>query len=368
LERSKKNLMKTEKALQSATQMHADAKEQVAQDEVAARQLDDAYKALGSDGASASKDSKETPTPKGQAKAASTKTVKSLATEGRREGSSGKRPSIKEIIKETLGNNVMSATQVYDAIKAKGQLPNSNDPRGYIGYLLSGSKTVDPSMGSIPLWERVPEAGRGFYRNRGVKTTKVKTDTAPKVESASKKATEKSTPKPRGKSPDRKNHILQLKQDNPSWNAPKIAGEVGCSAAYVYAVWGKGTPVKKVDAPKTLAKSAPAKSAAPKTTDGKRTVKCTVCGQLGHNSRGHDKFVAKTHGTKVAVEPHIMVVDKTLTNGTKVAVEPHIMVVDKTLTNGSSEAKLEPAKVEAAPAQTADEILAEAGIDLGPAI
>ena len=115
------------------------------------------------------------------AKTASTKgrqvsrEAQARATKGRQDVLSGKRPPIKEVITKVLGNHVMNAQRVYEAIKAKGQLPNSRDPKSYIGYLLSASKITDPKTGlpivdsegkEYTLWERVPERGRGFYRNR----------------------------------------------------------------------------------------------------------------------------------------------------------------------------------------------------------
>ena len=90
----------------------------------------------------------------------------SPAAEGRRAVAEGLRPPIKEALAKILGGKTMSIDEIFDGLKAKSWLPNSSDPRQYISYLLSTSKTR---------FERVASAGRGFYR--------VKTDEA-KVEKA----------------------------------------------------------------------------------------------------------------------------------------------------------------------------------------
>ena len=61
-------------------------------------------------------------------------------------------------IRQVMGSEVMSTQEVYDALKAKGWLPNSTDPKGYVGYTLSAHKKD---------FDRVLEKGRGFYRLKG---------------------------------------------------------------------------------------------------------------------------------------------------------------------------------------------------------
>lgn len=46
------------------------------------------------------------------------------------------------------------------------------------------------------------------------------------------------TPKTRGKAPDKKNRVLELKAQNPDWTADEIAKAAKCSTTYVYSVWG----------------------------------------------------------------------------------------------------------------------------------
>jgi len=83
------------------------------------------------------------------------KSPKNRAAEGRRAVLAGERPTLKDAMKTVMGKNVMNSQEVYDALKAKGWLPNSNEPKNYIGYSLSSMKTD---------FERVPDKGRGFYR------------------------------------------------------------------------------------------------------------------------------------------------------------------------------------------------------------
>jgi hypothetical protein len=99
---------------------------------------------------------------------------KNRAAEGRRAVLAGERPSLKDGIRQVMGSKVMSTQEVYDALKAKGWLPNSNDPKGYVGYTLSADKKS---------FDRVPDKGRGFYR--------LKEDIAtPKKETTPKKDTD----------------------------------------------------------------------------------------------------------------------------------------------------------------------------------
>lgn len=67
----------------------------------------------------------------------------------------GVRPSTKDAIFQVLNGQSLTADDIFKALKAKGWLPNSNDPRNYIAYLLSSTKDR---------FERVKGAGRGVYR------------------------------------------------------------------------------------------------------------------------------------------------------------------------------------------------------------
>ena len=103
------------------------------------------------------------------------KEAQARATKGRRDVLSGKRPPIKDVITRVIGTRIMNVKEVYEAIKKLNQLPNSKDPKGYVGYLLSATKLIDPATGDpvvdstgkeITLWERSVGMGRGYYRNR----------------------------------------------------------------------------------------------------------------------------------------------------------------------------------------------------------
>jgi hypothetical protein len=403
LERAKKNVAKTEKNLRAAAQLHQDAKGQIAKAEAEVAKYDAMLKLDGGSETQASPKVKAKPGPKPKAASAAKKTAapttkaagKSRAAEGRREVLSGKRPPIKETITKVLGNRVMNAVQVYEAIKAKGQLPNSNDPKSYIGYLLSGSKITDDKGQSVSLWERVPEKGRGFYKNRGVEVTSSK-KAAPAAKTA-KKAAAAAPAKPKGKSPDRKNHILQLKKDNPDWTAVQIAKEAGCSTAYVYSIWGK-QPAKKTAAKaaqKTAAKAAPAAKTAPKakaastapaaapkpkgkSPDRKNHIlqlkkdhpdwtavqiakEANCSAAYVYSLWGKQSTKAKTNGAAKAKKGPT-VVDHSGTNGTTAAAKPQAVTPDPEPAPAPAKAA-PPAPAKSEP-KTTDDILKEAGIDL----
>ena len=434
LERAKKNVLKTEANLHAAAKVHNEAKSQigVAEAEVAKH---DAVLKLYEGNESSAAPTKAKPGPKAKAApaaktaakiaapaakktASAAKTAapaakvagKSRAADGRREVLEGKRPPIKEVITKVLGKRVMNAVQVYEAVKAKGQLPNSNDPKGYIGYLLSGSKITDPATGQdIPLWERVHEKGRGFYRNRSTvpgQTAKAApaAKAAPVAKTAKKTAAKAVAATASTGKKTVKCKVCQTPGHNSLGHAKWAvsggakAAPVAKKAAAKTAPAAKKTAAKAAPAAKTSAKGkkqkckvcnteghnslghakwlakqsngAPAKAA----PAGKKTVKCKVCQTEGHNSLGHAKWAAKqgTNGSASApkAKKGPTVVDHSGTNGTTAAAKPQAVTPDP-----------EPAPVKVAPpapvsvpapvaapvkteAKTTDEILKEAGIDL----
>jgi hypothetical protein len=263
----------------------------------------------------------------------------SRAAQGRREVANGDRPPIKKAIAKVLGKRVMHANDVYEAIKEKGQLPNSHDPRGYIGYLLSASKVTVKRAGKdveVPQFERVHEKGRGFYKNRGVAVAK----SAKKAAHAPKKAAAKPA-KVAAAKPEKK--AAPVNKDGKRTVTCKVCGQPGHnSKGHVRAVAAKEPKAAKPAKETKAAAPKPAKAESPKTGE-KRGIKCGKCGAPGHNAKGHDRAVAKNG-----------------TNG-----------------HGAAPAKPE-AKAEKAPEPEAkakddsekstDEILAEVGIDAGPAL
>lgn len=65
---------------------------------------------------------------------------------------------------------------------------------------------------------------------------------AKKKTAAKKKVSTKApstSPKTRGRSPDKKNRVLELAAQNPNWGAGQIAEAAKCSTNYVYSVWRK---------------------------------------------------------------------------------------------------------------------------------
>ena len=108
------------------------------------------------------------------------KSPKNRAAEGRRAVLAGERPNLKDAMKQVMGNKVMNSQQVYDDLKAKGWLPNSNDPKSYIGYSLSSMKTD---------FERVADKGRGFYRVKGSVTNGASKDAKAEMKADGRDAT-----------------------------------------------------------------------------------------------------------------------------------------------------------------------------------
>jgi hypothetical protein len=305
---------------------------------------------------------------------------------GRRAVLSGKRPPIKESIAKVLGNRVMNSQQIFEAIKAKGQdqLPDSNDPKSYIGYLLSASKVTDPKTGQdVPLWERVASAGRGFYKNRGVVAKAPAKTAATKAAPGVNPARAPKTAAPAGKKTVKCkicNQPGHNSRGHDKWAsakavpakaaAPKVSPATRQNKCKIcnqpgHNSKGHDKALAKAAAPAAKApKAATVKAAAaPKAaTAGKQPNKCKICNQPGHNSKGHDKAVAKANGV---VRTTATVIDKTVhTNGTTAAAKPAPVPAAPESAPAPVKAESTPAPVKAA-AKTTDEILAEAGIDLG---
>jgi uncharacterized C2H2 Zn-finger protein len=337
LDKAKRRLATTEKQAREAAAAFQTAKEHVKTLTGTLTKIDEALKTVGETetptkaklgpkytkikAKAATKTGGKKPGPKAKAKPAkAAKRVNhSRAAEGRREVASGKRPPIKDTIAKVLGKRVMNSQQVYEAIKEKGQLPNSGDPRGYIGYLLSASKTIIKRGGKdveVPLFERVPEKGRGFYKNRGVVNAKADSR---EIVNPKKAEPKKAAAKP-------------AKAETPTKDGKRT---VKCGKCGALGHNAKGHD-KAVAAKET--KAAPKAEA--KTAEGKKTVKCGKCGALGHNAKGHDKFVAKNGGGKTA------------TNGTNGHAEPataeHVAAAEEKKDEDKS----------------TDEILKEAGLDV----
>lgn len=93
---------------------------------------------------------------------AAPKVNNSRAAQGRRDVAAGLRPKIKQAMMLVMGDRTTNASVIYEELKVRDWLPNSNDPRAYIAYLLSSLKDA---------FERVEGRGRGFYRVRPAETT-----------------------------------------------------------------------------------------------------------------------------------------------------------------------------------------------------
>lgn len=58
------------------------------------------------------------------------------------------------------------------------------------------------------------------------------------LDSQRAKKTPRASKAVRGKAPDKKNRVLELRSQNPDWTADQIAKAAKCSTTYVYSVWG----------------------------------------------------------------------------------------------------------------------------------
>jgi len=368
MERAKKRLVKAEKNARAAAQEFQAAKEQMKTSSAALAKIDESLKA-----ASADDSVKVRPGPKPKAKAKAKATAKpkktaskpakkakaakasskssSRAAQGRREVASGKRPPIKDVIAKVIGNRVMHANEIYEAIKAKGQLPYSGDPRGYIGYLLSASKVTIKQGGKdveVPLFERVHDKGRGFYKNRGsaAKAAPSKKATAAPAKKAAAKAPVKKAAV--AKAPVKK--AAPTKADGKRTVTCSKCGQTGHNAkGHDRATSGETKAAAKPAKEAKPAKAKPAKAETAKTAEGKRSVKCGKCGETGHNAKGHDRAMAAR--AKSATNGHHGPAAEAKVEKDEPAVE----------SKAKEEAKDDDEK-------TTDQILAEAGIDTGAAV
>ncbi len=76
------------------------------------------------------------------------------------------------------------------------------------------------------------------YKTRSLDKKRTKKKSSGKAKTGAKKGAAASSPGRRGKSPDKKNRVLELRAQNPDWTADQIAKAAKCSTTYVYSVWG----------------------------------------------------------------------------------------------------------------------------------
>ncbi len=190
--------------------------------------------------------------PKAKASAAPTPAKKSTskaapsnrAIKGRDEVRNGMRPPVKDAIRLILGTTTMRSRDITAELIARGWKPQSGNLASYVPYVLSnGSKTHDNKGHKLnPVFESVNTGeGRGFYRVRA---------------------------------------------SAPPMNPKTLAAFGGSKAAKATAQAAASAP-KKTAAPKKAA-AAPKKAA---TKGGPRACSVKGCGVLGHNRRGHAKYV-----------------------------------------------------------------------------
>jgi hypothetical protein len=96
--------------------------------------------------------------------------MQARASAGRRDVAAGKRPAIRQAIIDVMGTDVLDATAVTERLKERGWLPNSKDPKRYVGYVMS----------SLPGTFLRIKGKRGFYRVQRATAPKSKKKAAPK--------------------------------------------------------------------------------------------------------------------------------------------------------------------------------------------
>lgn len=133
------DLVVKENALQAAQEAYDKAQESL-------EKFDSVFSPQGEEGTARKK-----PGPKAGSRR---KATPSRAAQGRREVAEGSRPNLKTAIMLVMGSDVCNANNVFEMLKEKDWLPNSSDPRLYIGYTLSSSKEN---------FDRI-ENKRGFYK------------------------------------------------------------------------------------------------------------------------------------------------------------------------------------------------------------
>jgi hypothetical protein len=193
-------------------------------------------------------------------KATKAKSASSNAIEGRAEVNSGVRPPVKDAVRLILGTTTMRSRDITTELVARGWKPRSGNLASYVPYVLSnGSKTHDKEGRKLnPVFESVNTGeGRGFYR---------------------------------------------VRTNAPPMNPKTLASFGGKAPKKTTA---QAAP-KKTAAPKVAA-PAPKKAATVATKGGPR--KCSVkgCGVLGHNKRGHAKYVKEQQAAAKAAangKPH----------------------------------------------------------------
>lgn len=94
--------------------------------------------------------------------------------------------------------------------------------------------------GDMPASEvivKAKAAGITLNEDTVYKTRSLDKVRAKKKAGAGKKAAS-GAPKPRGRSPDKKQRILELVEQHPDWTAQQVAEAAKSSTAHVYSVWG----------------------------------------------------------------------------------------------------------------------------------
>jgi colicin import membrane protein len=172
------------------------------------------------------KDKKAAPTKKALVKKAPAKpkkkaskaAVKEKAAEGRRAVARGERPPMRLGMAIVMGDKTMNAQQVVDGLNKKGWAPESDDPKGYVSYMLSSNRDT---------FERDESKGRGYYRVRSdvdaswTPGTPAASGSAPKAKATKPKA----APKAKAPKPKAAPKAKAPKPDASATPAPKANGK-----------------------------------------------------------------------------------------------------------------------------------------------
>ena len=264
-----------------------------------------------------------------------TTTAKTTATQrsvtGRDDVTNGVRPPLKDAIRLILAKKTLHTREIIDELQNRNWAPKSGSIKAYVSNVLSTYSNVE-KLKEGAIFESIKTGkGRGYYRVR-IGAAPINAETRKRFGgdyTPSTTAT-KAAPAPRASN---------VKQASSKTTAKSDVGR-GCSVC--------GTPghnTRSHDAfvanGGKVAKAAPAKTATAKTATAKAAPKrpdergCSICGVVGHNKRGHAKYLAaQANGasgktaSKTTTKKGPTVKDSTVrhavgkTNGTAAHVKP----------------------------------------------
>ncbi len=126
---------------------------------------------------------KESPKGKAKGKAKASKTKPAAAPTA---ATKGKKPPLKSAIINVMGDQTMTAGDLIEALKKKDWLPESNNIRNYISYVLSQNKDLFGSKERGKYFLKAGAAARGSNGHHGKKNSDSDSDTGARKEDSKK--------------------------------------------------------------------------------------------------------------------------------------------------------------------------------------